>query len=82
MSCIPLPKAAKPIWANQLALPPCLVVYVMFQVVGSPFCVSSQHQSKCVQMVNIDHALRMNPFLNKHWSGESLLKMRHLDALL
>ncbi len=30
MSCIPLPKAAKPVWANQLTRLPCLVVHVTF----------------------------------------------------
>ncbi len=32
MSCTPLPKAAKPVWAKQLTRLPCLVVYVKFQV--------------------------------------------------
>ncbi len=31
MSCTPLPKAAKPVWAKQLNRLPCLVVYVKFQ---------------------------------------------------
>ncbi len=31
MSYIPLPKAAKPIWAKQLTRLHCLVVYVKFQ---------------------------------------------------
>ncbi len=31
MSSAPLPKAAKPDWANQLARLPCLVVYVKIQ---------------------------------------------------
>ncbi len=31
MSCTPLPKAAKPVWAKQLTRLPCLVVYVKFQ---------------------------------------------------
>ncbi len=26
MTCIPLPKAAKPVWVKQLTRPPCLVV--------------------------------------------------------
>ncbi len=30
-SCTPLPKAAKPVWANQPTRLPCLVVYVKFQ---------------------------------------------------
>ncbi len=33
MSCTPLPKAAKPVWAKQLIRLPCLVVYVKFQFV-------------------------------------------------
>ncbi len=33
MSCTPLPKAAKPVWANQLTRLPCLVVNVTFQFV-------------------------------------------------
>ncbi len=33
MSCTPLPKAAKPVWAKQLTRLPCLVVYVKFQFV-------------------------------------------------
>ncbi len=38
MSCTPLPKAAKPVWAKQLTRLPCLVVYVKFQFVFSrPF---------------------------------------------
>ncbi len=31
MSCTPLPKAAKPVWAKQLTRLPRLVVYVKFQ---------------------------------------------------
>ncbi len=31
MSCTPLPKAAKPVWAKQLTQLPCLVVYAKFQ---------------------------------------------------
>ncbi len=31
MTCTPLPKAAKLVWANQLARLPCLVVNVMFK---------------------------------------------------
>ncbi len=34
MSCTPLPKAAKPVWAKQLTRLPCLVVYVKFQFVS------------------------------------------------
>ncbi len=34
MSCTPLPKAAKPVWAKQLTRLPCLVVYVKFQFVN------------------------------------------------
>ncbi len=33
MSCTPLPKEAKPVWAKQLTLPPCFVVYVKCQLV-------------------------------------------------
>ncbi len=33
MSCTPLLKAAKPVWANQLTRLPCLVVYVKFRFV-------------------------------------------------
>ncbi len=33
MSCTPLPKAAKPVWAKQLTRLPCLVVYFKFQFV-------------------------------------------------
>ncbi len=33
MSCTPLPKAAKPVWAKQLTRLPCLVVYVKSQFV-------------------------------------------------
>ncbi len=33
MCCIPLPKAAKPVWAKQLTRLPGLVVYVKFQFV-------------------------------------------------
>ncbi len=33
MSCTPLTKAAKPVWAKQLPRPPCFVVYVKFQFV-------------------------------------------------
>ncbi len=33
MSCTPLPKAAKPVWAKQLTRLPCLVVYAKFQFV-------------------------------------------------
>ncbi len=33
MSCTPLPKAAKPVWAKQLTRLPCLVVNVKFQFV-------------------------------------------------
>ncbi len=33
MSCTPLPKAAKPVWATQLTRLPCLEVYVKFQFV-------------------------------------------------
>ncbi len=33
MSCTPLLKAAKPVWAKQLTRLPCLVVYVKFQFV-------------------------------------------------
>ncbi len=33
MSCTPLPKAAKPVWAKQLTRLPCLVVCVKFQFV-------------------------------------------------
>ncbi len=29
--CTPLPKAAKPVWTEQLIRLPCLVVYVKFQ---------------------------------------------------
>ncbi len=35
MSCTPLPKAAKPVWAKQLTRLPCLVVYVKFQFVST-----------------------------------------------
>ncbi len=31
MSCTPLPKAAKPVWAKQLTRLPCVVVCVKFQ---------------------------------------------------
>ncbi len=31
MSCTPLPKAAKAVWAKELTRLPCLVVYVKFQ---------------------------------------------------
>ncbi len=34
MSCTPLPKAAKPVWANQLTRLSCLLVYVKFQLVN------------------------------------------------
>ncbi len=34
MSCTPLPKAAKPVWAKQLTRLPCLVVYAKFQFIG------------------------------------------------
>ncbi len=37
MSCTPLPKAAKPVWAKQLTRLPCLVVYVKFQLVYAPY---------------------------------------------
>ncbi len=37
MSCTPLPKAAKPVWAKQLTRLPCLVVYAKFQFVHSWF---------------------------------------------
>ncbi len=33
MSCTPLPKAAKPVWAKQLTRLPSLVVYAKFQFV-------------------------------------------------
>ncbi len=33
MSCTPLPKAAKLVWAKQLTRLPCLVVYVKFQLI-------------------------------------------------
>ncbi len=33
MSCTPLPKAVKLVWAKQLTRLPCLVVYVKFQFV-------------------------------------------------
>ncbi len=33
MSCTPLPKAAKPVWAKQLTRLPCFVVYVNSQFV-------------------------------------------------
>ncbi len=33
MSCTPLPKAAKPVWAKQLTRLRCLVAYVKFQFV-------------------------------------------------
>ncbi len=33
MSCTPLPKAVKTVWANQLARLPCSAVYVKFQFV-------------------------------------------------
>ncbi len=33
MSCTPLQKAAKPVWAKQLTRLPCLVVYAKFQFV-------------------------------------------------
>ncbi len=33
MSCAPLPKAAKPVWANQLTRLPYLKVYAKFQLV-------------------------------------------------
>ncbi len=33
MSCTPLLKAAKPVWAKQLTRLPCLVVYAKFQFV-------------------------------------------------
>ncbi len=33
MSCTPLPKAAKPAWANQMTRLPCSVVFVKFQFV-------------------------------------------------
>ncbi len=33
MSCTPLPKAAKQVWAKQLTRLPCLVVCVKFQFV-------------------------------------------------
>ncbi len=33
MSCTPLPKAAKPVWAKQLTRLPCLVVSAKFQFV-------------------------------------------------
>ncbi len=33
MSCTPLPKAAKPVWAKQLTRLPCLVLYVKLQFV-------------------------------------------------
>ncbi len=33
MSCTPLPKAAKPVWASLLTRLPCLVVYVKSQFV-------------------------------------------------
>ncbi len=36
MSCTPLPKAAKPVWAKQLTRLPCLVVYAKFQFVYIP----------------------------------------------
>ncbi len=32
MSCTPLPKAAKPVWAKQLTRLPCLVVYAKFNL--------------------------------------------------
>ncbi len=35
MSCTPLLKAAKPVWAKQLTRLPCLVVYVTFQFVSA-----------------------------------------------
>ncbi len=37
MSCTPLPKAAKPVWAKQLTRLPCLVVNVKFQLGGNLF---------------------------------------------
>ncbi len=33
MSCTPLPKAEKPVWAKQLTRLSCLVVYIKFQFV-------------------------------------------------
>ncbi len=33
MSCIPLTKAPKPVWANQLTWLPFFVVFVKFQIV-------------------------------------------------
>ncbi len=33
MSCTPLPKAEKPVWAKQLTRLPCFVVYADFQFV-------------------------------------------------
>ncbi len=43
MSCIPLPKAAKPVWANQLTRLSCLVVYVKLHSVTEHgyFCFSA-----------------------------------------
>ncbi len=35
MRCTPLPKATKPVWANQLTRLPCLVVYVKVQFVST-----------------------------------------------
>ncbi len=32
MSCTPLPKATKPVWAKQLTRLPCLVVCIKFQI--------------------------------------------------
>ncbi len=31
MSCTPIPKASKPVWALQMTRLPCLVVHVTFQ---------------------------------------------------
>ncbi len=31
MSCTPIPKASKPVWALQMTRLPCLVVHVKFQ---------------------------------------------------
>ncbi len=45
MSCAPLPKAVKLVWAKQLTRLPCLVVYVKFQLVYTTkrlsYCLNS-----------------------------------------
>ncbi len=50
MSCTYLPKAAKPVWANQLTRLPCRVVYAKFQFVNSTIQLSNRQDVQHIKM--------------------------------